>query len=183
MRGGTLRIRSGLFPERFLLATLIIVVTLVCGALVDSPFVLPQKQISLVAWDLCRLFRLFFENYHLAWLLPLVALTLVIGGMGSVSNWIIAPIRGLLLAAKDGYFVDVIDLGEEFAPVSVVGVVGCQGVGQAGIAVEGADQAGPGFGLHSRQGRVVHLIPGQAVEDGEERLVVFLQSLAHVRGR
>ncbi len=89
------------FPRAMLLATLIIVVTLVCGALAIA-LVLPQKQISLVA-GIMQAFQAFFENYHLAWLLPLVALTLVIGGMGSVSNWIIAPIRGLLLAAKDGY--------------------------------------------------------------------------------
>ena len=89
------------YPRAMLLATLIIVVTLVCGALAIA-MVLPEKQISLVA-GIMQAFHAFFAVYHLTWILPLIALTLVIGGMGSVSNWIIAPTRGLLLAAQDGY--------------------------------------------------------------------------------
>ena len=89
------------YPRAMLLATVIIVLTLVCGALAIA-VVLPEKQISLVA-GIMQAFQAFFAEYHLTWVLPIVALTLVIGGMGSVSNWIIAPTRGLLLAAKDGY--------------------------------------------------------------------------------
>jgi glutamate:GABA antiporter len=76
-------------------------VTLVCGALAIA-VVLPQKEISLVA-GIMQAFQAFFAVYHITWILPLIALTLVIGGMGSVSNWIIAPTRGLLLAAQDGH--------------------------------------------------------------------------------
>ena len=47
-------------------------------------------------------FDAFFARYHLVWLMPLVALMLVIGGLGGVSNWIIAPTKGLLVAAEDG---------------------------------------------------------------------------------
>jgi amino acid transporter len=88
------------FPRAMLLATLIIVFTLVCGALAIA-IVLPEKQISLVA-GIMQAFHAFFAEYHLTWILPIIALSLVIGGMGSVSNWIIAPTRGLMLAAKDG---------------------------------------------------------------------------------
>ncbi len=88
------------FPRAMLLATLIIVFTLVCGALAIA-IVLPEKQISLVA-GIMQAFQAFFAEYHLTWILPIVAITLVIGGMGSVSNWIIAPAKGLMLAAKDG---------------------------------------------------------------------------------
>lgn len=89
------------YPRAMLLATLIIVVTLVCGALAIA-LVLPEKEISLVA-GIMQAFQAFFARYQMTWVLPLIALTLVIGGMGSVSNWIIAPTRGLLLAAQDGY--------------------------------------------------------------------------------
>jgi len=89
------------FSRAMLLATVIIVFTLVCGALAIA-IVLPQNEISLVA-GIMQAFQAFFSVYHLTWVLPFIALTLVIGGMGSVSNWIIAPTRGLLLAAKDGY--------------------------------------------------------------------------------
>jgi glutamate:GABA antiporter len=89
------------YPRAMLLSTLIIVFTLVCGALAIA-IVLPEKQISLVA-GIMQAFQIFFAAYHLTWILPIIALTLVIGGMGSVSNWIIAPTRGLCLAARDGY--------------------------------------------------------------------------------
>lgn len=89
------------YPRAMFLATLIIVTTLICGALAIA-VVLPEKNISLVA-GIMQAFQAFFAVYHLTWILPFVALTLVIGGMGSVSNWIIAPTRGLLLATQDGY--------------------------------------------------------------------------------
>jgi amino acid transporter len=36
------------------------------------------------------------------WMMPVVAIMLVLGGLGGVSNWIIAPTKGLLVAAEDG---------------------------------------------------------------------------------
>ncbi len=89
------------YPRAMLLATLIIVFTLVCGSLAIA-VVLPQKQISLVA-GIMEAFQVFFAAHQMTWILPWVALALVIGGMGSVSNWIIAPTRGLMLAAKEAY--------------------------------------------------------------------------------
>ena len=47
-------------------------------------------------------FGAFFARYHLALLMPVVAIMLVMGGLGGVSNWIIAPTKGLLVAAEDG---------------------------------------------------------------------------------
>lgn len=87
------------YPRAMLIATLMIVVTLICGALAIA-MVLPEKQISLVA-GIMQAFHAFFVVYHLNWILPFVALMLVIGGMGGVNNWIIAPTRGLLVAAED----------------------------------------------------------------------------------
>src|SRR3989338_508744 len=46
-------------------------------------------------------FDAFFEQYQLGWCMPLIAVMLVMGGLGGVSNWIIAPTKGLLVAAQD----------------------------------------------------------------------------------
>ncbi len=89
------------YPRAMLFATVIIVFTLLLGALAIA-IVLPQSEISLVS-GIMQAFNAFFAVYHMTWILPFIAITLVIGGMGSVSNWIIAPTRGLLLAVKDGY--------------------------------------------------------------------------------
>jgi len=88
------------YPRAMLIAVLLIVFTLVFGAL-SIAIVLPEQKISLVA-GIMQAFHAFFVVYHLNWILPLMALMLVIGGMGGVNNWIIAPIRGLLIAAQDG---------------------------------------------------------------------------------
>jgi glutamate:GABA antiporter len=87
------------FPRAMLLATVIIVGTLVCGAL-SIAIVIPQQKISLVA-GIMQAFHQFFSADHLNILLPLIAVMLVIGAVGSVSNWIIAPTRGLVVAFAD----------------------------------------------------------------------------------
>ncbi|MEM1244681.1 MAG: amino acid permease, partial [Pseudomonadota bacterium] len=88
------------YPIAMLISTLIIILTLVFGSLAIA-IVIPANKISLVA-GIMEAFYAFFHAYHLAWILPLVALFLIIGGLGSVNNWIIAPTRGLLYAAQDG---------------------------------------------------------------------------------
>ena len=47
-------------------------------------------------------FDLFFKAYHLGWLVPIVALMVVIGSMGEVSSWILGPSKGLFESSKDG---------------------------------------------------------------------------------
>lgn len=88
------------FPKVLLIATLIILGTLMIGSLAIA-MVVPNNQISLVAGNM-QAFSVFFTAYHMTWILPLVAVFLVIAGLGSVSNWIIAPTKGLLVAAQDG---------------------------------------------------------------------------------
>lgn len=88
------------FPRALLFSSLIIVTTLIFGSL-SIAIVLPQNKISLVS-GIMQAFSHFFAAYHLTLLLPFVGIMLIIGGLGGVNNWIIAPTRGLLIAAKDG---------------------------------------------------------------------------------
>jgi amino acid transporter len=104
------------FPKAMLIATLLIVITLLCGSLAIA-IVLPQKQISLVA-GIMEAFQAFFGAYHVQWILPLIAAMLVIGGMGGVSNWIIAPTRGLLIAAQDNQILPFIQKQNRFGAPS-----------------------------------------------------------------
>lgn len=87
------------YPRAMLLATVIILVTLVSGSLAIA-VVLPTHQISLVA-GIMQAFDAFFSAYHLHYVLPAVALMLVLGLIGSVNNWAIAPTRGLAYAMKE----------------------------------------------------------------------------------
>ena len=88
------------FPIALIYSVAIILVTLILGSLTIA-VVLPQNDINLVA-GIMQAFSAFFVRYHLEALMPLVALMLILGGLGSVSNWIIAPTKGLLVAGEDG---------------------------------------------------------------------------------
>lgn len=94
------------FPRALLYSTIFIVGTLIFGAL-SIAIVIPQQKISLVS-GIMQAFEAFFVSYHIQWLLPVMALSLVIGGLGSVNNWIIAPTRGLLIAADEGFLPEVL---------------------------------------------------------------------------
>ncbi|KTD28075.1 MULTISPECIES: APC family permease [Legionella] len=88
------------FPRALVYSVFIILSTLVLGSLAIA-VVLPQQEINLVA-GIMQAFDAFFSKYHLVWFMPIVAVMLVMGGLGGVSNWIIAPTKGLLVAAEDG---------------------------------------------------------------------------------
>lgn len=87
------------YPRAMMISVIIIVITLLLGAL-SIASVLPEKMISLVA-GIMQAFDAFFSAYHLQWILPIMAVILVIGGLGGVNNWVIAPTRGLQLAIRD----------------------------------------------------------------------------------
>ena len=87
------------YPRAMLLATVIILVTLVSGSLAIA-VVLPTGEISLVA-GIMQAFDAFFSAYHLSYILPAVAFMLILGLIGSVNNWAIAPTRGLAYALKE----------------------------------------------------------------------------------
>lgn len=88
------------FPRALIYSVCIILSTLILGSLAIA-VVLPQQDINLVA-GIMQAFDAFFARYNMVWLMPIVALMLVMGGFGGVSNWIIAPTKGLLVAAQDG---------------------------------------------------------------------------------
>ena len=88
------------FPRALIYSVCIILSTLILGSLAIA-VVLPQQDINLVA-GIMQAFDAFFARYHLAYLMPVMAVMLVMGGFGGVSNWIIAPTKGLLVAAEDG---------------------------------------------------------------------------------
>jgi amino acid transporter len=88
------------YPRVLFYSVLIILTTMVLGSLAIA-IVIPHENINLVA-GIMQAFEPFLSAYHLQAFLPIVALMIVIGGMGGVSNWIIAPTKGLMVAAHDG---------------------------------------------------------------------------------
>lgn len=93
------------FPAALLYSVVIILTTLILGSLAIA-IVLPKENISLIA-GIMQAFDAFFSAYNLTFLMPVIALMLVLGGLGGVSNWIIAPTTGLLIAAEDGHLPQI----------------------------------------------------------------------------
>ena len=88
------------FPKALAYAALIILFTLILGSL-SIAMVIPESQINLIT-GIIQAFEIFFKTHGMLWCLPIVAITLAIGATGTVSNWIIAPTKGLYFAAEDG---------------------------------------------------------------------------------
>lgn len=89
------------FPKSLAYSSFIILGTLLLGGL-SIAIVLPANDISLVS-GIMQAFNAFFSAYHLQFFMPVIAIMLVFGGLGGLSNWIIAPTKGLLVAAEHGH--------------------------------------------------------------------------------
>ena len=88
------------FPRAVFFSVILIVVTMILGSLAIA-IVLPNQDIGLVQGVL-QTFTYFFAHYHLNFLMPLLVITLLIGSLGNMINWIISPAKGLLMAADHG---------------------------------------------------------------------------------
>lgn len=95
------------FPVALAYSSVIILITLILGSLAIA-VVVPASEINLVA-GIMQAFHAFLAQYHLIWLMPAVAIMLVMGGLGNVNNWVIAPVRGLLVATEDGHLPRVFE--------------------------------------------------------------------------
>lgn len=107
------------FPRALIYSVCIILSTLILGSLAIA-VVLPQQDINLVA-GIMQAFDAFFAQYQLGWMMPIIAFMLVMGGFGGVSNWIIAPTKGLLVAAQDDNLPPIFQrVNRQGAPVTML---------------------------------------------------------------
>lgn len=88
------------YPRALRWSTLLILGSLVLSSLAIA-IVIPQKDISLVS-GVIDAFGLFFRAFHLSWMIPIIVVCIIIGGLSGVSAWIIGPTKGLLIAAQEG---------------------------------------------------------------------------------
>lgn len=88
------------YPRALLYSTIIILGSLILASLAIA-IVVPHAQISLVT-GLIQAFGVFFKEFHMTVLLPVIGIAIVIGTLGSISAWVIGPTKGLLVASHDG---------------------------------------------------------------------------------
>lgn len=89
------------FPRALLIAAFIILFVYILGTL-SIAAVVPQQDISLAS-GLIQAFDVFFHRFHMDWLIPFMALILLIGSLAGINTWTIGPAKGLLVCAQDGF--------------------------------------------------------------------------------
>ncbi len=92
------------FPKALFISAFILLATMLFGSLAIA-IVVPSSQINLIA-GVMQVFSFFFESLHVGFLTPVLAVSIVIGSLGSIINWIISPAKGLYHAAEFGFLPD-----------------------------------------------------------------------------
>lgn len=93
---------SKTFPKAMAIAVMILLGTQLLGAL-SIAAVIPESEIRLVD-GIMQTFSYMLHHFHLSALAPLMIGLITIGSLGGMINWLISPAKGLLQAARCGFF-------------------------------------------------------------------------------
>ncbi len=88
------------YPRSIILSACITFLLFMLGSLAIA-IVIPKSEISLVA-GLIDAFCRFFAAYNILWIVPVMAVLLVIGAIAEVNAWIIGPVKGLYATSIHG---------------------------------------------------------------------------------
>lgn len=88
------------YPRSLFVSCIIILSTIILGSLAIA-IVVPHRELSLVT-GVMQAFAIFAQAYNLPWLMPIIAGSIILGGLSCVGAWIIGPTKGLLVATQDG---------------------------------------------------------------------------------
>ena len=87
------------YPRALFYSTGIILATLVLSSLAIT-IVVPANELNVVS-GLMDAFTIFFNAYHLSWLIPIIAVLIIVGSLSGAAAWILGPARALLVACED----------------------------------------------------------------------------------
>jgi len=89
------------YPRAIFISAAIAVVILILGSL-SVAIIIPTADINLAA-GITEAFMQIIDKLHFAkWILPVMAVFIVLGSLGELSTWIVGPSKGLLTASKNG---------------------------------------------------------------------------------
>lgn len=89
------------FPKALGYSVVILLTTMMFGAL-SIAVVIPKDNIHLVD-GIMQSFTLFFEAFHIPYLIPVLAVLIIVGSTGGMISWFLSPAKGLLHAAEYGF--------------------------------------------------------------------------------
>jgi len=89
------------FPKAMGISVVILLTTMILGAL-SIAVVIPQNDLHLVD-GIMQSFTTFFHAFHVPFLIPILAVLIIIGSTGGMINWLLSPAKGLLQGAEYGF--------------------------------------------------------------------------------
>jgi putative glutamate/gamma-aminobutyrate antiporter len=88
------------YPKAIFIAAILTLAILIFGSLAIAS-VVPKSDIGLLS-GLLDAFRAFFEAFHLAWMIPVIAIFTAIGAIGELNAWAIAAAKGMFVTSEHG---------------------------------------------------------------------------------
>lgn len=88
------------YPKAIFFSAILVTAIFLLGSLAIA-IIIPNSQISLTA-GIMQTFSAVFNQFHMAWAVPVIAVLAAPGMIVQVSTWIAGPSRGLLATAKNG---------------------------------------------------------------------------------
>lgn len=87
------------YPIALKYSVVIILLTLALSS-VAVAVVVPKKELNIVT-GVVQAFEYFFAALGIPWLVPIIAVAIIIGSVGAISAWVIGPTKALLVAAQE----------------------------------------------------------------------------------
>ncbi len=106
------------YPIAILVVGVVMAITSVVGGLIVAAIV-PVKSLSLIA-GIMQSFQTVF-GAGATWIPPLVGVLIIVGAVGEVIAWVLGPVRGLGVAARDGCLPKVLQkVNDQDVPVPLM---------------------------------------------------------------
>lgn len=107
------------YPKAIFWSVLLILFTMIFGTLAIEA-VVPVSQLNIVS-GMLQAFSIFFTAFHLQWLMPFIAVLIVLGAVGGAAAWMLGPSKGMLMASRDGCLPKKLgELNQRGAPAYVL---------------------------------------------------------------
>jgi amino acid transporter len=87
------------YPIAILVVGVLMAVTSIVGGIIVA-MMIPVKNLSLIA-GIMQSFKVLFGT-SVAWITPVMGFLIIVGAVGEVIAWVLGPVRGLGVAARDG---------------------------------------------------------------------------------
>jgi putative glutamate/gamma-aminobutyrate antiporter len=107
------------YPKAILISAVVILLISILGAL-SIAFVVPKQDVSLFA-GILQAFEVFFKEFNMQWIVPILAFLTFVGTLAGINTWIIGPAKGILTCAEDGFLPPFLQtINKNGAPVGTL---------------------------------------------------------------